>query len=208
MAQSGSPNTEAITPERDNSARRVQIERLSAELFSENGYHATTMRDIAARVGVQPASLYYHFDTKQSILLSIMHDAMLALHHGMDEALSSSDDPVEQMRAAVIQHVRYHTESPIEAIIADTELRALSGDQRREIQKSRDTYQGKFEQILRSGAGSGVFSVPDEKLAVYSILEMCSGVSAWYRPDGRLTGAKVAEVLAELVLQLTGSKRN
>jgi AcrR family transcriptional regulator len=194
-------------PAEDAEERRAQIERLSAELFSEKGYHATTMRDIATHVGVRTASLYYHFDTKQTILLSIMEATMASLHEGIDAALASSEDPIEQMREAVTQHVRYHAERPIEAIIGDTELRSLSGEDRSRMQQRRDAYQAKFEEIVRRGGAAGAFRVPDDKLAVYSVLNMCTGVAAWFRADGRLSVPEVAEVFAELVLQLLGVNR-
>ena len=42
-----------------------------AKLFATKGYKATTMRDIASEAGMLPGSLYYHFESKQDLLLEI-----------------------------------------------------------------------------------------------------------------------------------------
>ncbi len=51
---------------------REQILEVAAELFSENGFDATSTRAIAERVGIRQASLYYHFAGKDEILIELL----------------------------------------------------------------------------------------------------------------------------------------
>ncbi|MGV0584327.1 helix-turn-helix domain-containing protein [Mycobacteroides chelonae] len=62
------------SPIREGKTTRDEILDASAELFTTDGFAATTTRRIAEAVGVQQASLYYHFKTKDDIL-----DALLAM---------------------------------------------------------------------------------------------------------------------------------
>ncbi|MFD0854512.1 TetR/AcrR family transcriptional regulator, partial [Actinomadura adrarensis] len=41
-------------------------------VMTEKGYHGTSVRDIAVRAGLSPAALYYHFESKQDVLATIM----------------------------------------------------------------------------------------------------------------------------------------
>jgi AcrR family transcriptional regulator len=55
---------------------RTRIQRIALELFTENGYEATSLREIAERLGVTKAALYYHFKTKDEIIESLVADRM------------------------------------------------------------------------------------------------------------------------------------
>jgi AcrR family transcriptional regulator len=166
--------------------RLDEILRVSAELFRAKGYHASSVRDIAKRVQVQPASIYYYFESKQSILVAIMEDAICRLLAGAEEARGENEHPVEQLRGALRQHVLLHATRPVEAMITDTE------------------YQAVFEEIIAEGVARSVFNVSDQKLAVYSVLEMCTAVCFWFKPDGRLTAERVADEITTLALRVVG----
>src|SRR3712207_9310375 len=56
------------------------------DAFSENGYHGTTVRDIARRVGVTVPALYYHHENKESILLALLDTAVAHLSRACDAA--------------------------------------------------------------------------------------------------------------------------
>src|SRR3982751_1959248 len=58
---------------------RSRIQEVALELFTEHGYEATSLREIAERLGVTKAALYYHFKTKDDIVASFMEDRVAAL---------------------------------------------------------------------------------------------------------------------------------
>jgi AcrR family transcriptional regulator len=51
---------------------RTRIQRIALELFTEHGYEATSLREIAERLGFTKAALYYHFKTKDEIVDSLV----------------------------------------------------------------------------------------------------------------------------------------
>ena len=53
---------------------REQIRRLALELFAQRGYDGTSLREIADRLGITKAAVYYHFKTKEEILASLVND--------------------------------------------------------------------------------------------------------------------------------------
>ncbi|MFF4347680.1 TetR/AcrR family transcriptional regulator [Streptomyces sp. NPDC001530] len=62
---------------------RQRIQDVALELFSEQGYEKTSLREIAERLDVTKAALYYHFKTKEDILISLFQD----LSRPMDELI-------------------------------------------------------------------------------------------------------------------------
>ncbi len=66
-----------MAPRRGDTRERIQ--RTALELFTEQGYERTSLREIAERIGVTKAALYYHFSSKEEILGSLVSDASQSL---------------------------------------------------------------------------------------------------------------------------------
>ena len=58
---------------------REQIRAVALEMFAERGYAGTSLREIAERLGVTKAAVYYHFSTKEDILASLLEDFLAQL---------------------------------------------------------------------------------------------------------------------------------
>ena len=72
---------------------RERIQRVSLELFIEQGYEKTSLREIAERLGVTKAALYYHFKTKDDILSSYFEDFGNAVNELIDWAEGQPKGP-------------------------------------------------------------------------------------------------------------------
>lgn len=64
---------------RRGSDTRAQIHQVALGLFTEHGYDATSMRQIAEQLGISKAALYYHFDSKEAIIHSLFDERLAAL---------------------------------------------------------------------------------------------------------------------------------
>ena len=69
---------------------RERIQAVALELFTEHGYEKTSLREIAERLGVTKAALYYHFKSKDEIVTSLVDDRL----RRMDELIAwAADQP-------------------------------------------------------------------------------------------------------------------
>jgi AcrR family transcriptional regulator len=59
---------------RSRTDTRARIQQVAVELFTEHGYEGTSLREIAERLGVTKAALYYHFKSKEDIVASLVED--------------------------------------------------------------------------------------------------------------------------------------
>jgi AcrR family transcriptional regulator len=181
--------------------RREEIYAVAARLFYSAGFHATSMRNIAAQVSIQMPTLYYYFPSKEALLSSIMSSILTRLISGLERRLYGIDDPGKKLYEAVRFHVCFHCEFPEEATIVDTEMRALSAESRVKINNLRDEYEQIFKKILHEGRESGVFSISDVKIASYALLSMATGVIWWYRSSGRYTPEEIADIYASIAVR-------
>jgi AcrR family transcriptional regulator len=174
-------------------------------MFADLGYHATTLRALAARADMTLGTLYHYFPSKEDLLAELIDDAMVPLMDSLPLLEQRQDDDPADVLAWMVRTFLLGTFARLStAMISETELRALSGTKLQLAVAKRDTYQQAMERVVESGRARGEFHVTDTKLAVYAILAMCSGVPRWYRPEGRLTQDDVAEQFSDLALRLVG----
>ena len=184
---------------------RIAIQAAALDLFSRIGYPAASMREIARSVGIQPASLYNHYSSKEDILWAICREAMDELLHHVAEVLTDDAAPSEQLARFVSEHVRFHIDSRDAALVINRQLASLTPEHYAEITDMRDRYEHRLRGLLRRGVNEGVFRVPDTRLASYAILAMGLHVSVWYRPDGPLSPDDIIATQVRLALQLVGA---
>src|SRR5216684_1668811 len=95
----------SIRPIRQDN-RRVRLLDAAAKLFSERGFHGTSMRDIAKAVDMLSGSIYYHFDSKDEMLLAVYEEGMRRVAETVDAAVISANQPWDRLEAACAAHLR------------------------------------------------------------------------------------------------------
>ncbi len=190
-------------PSGARNARATEREIYSAavRLISERGYHGMSFRALASEVGLQMSSLYYHFPSKQDLMMAIMSRTMADLGGTVEAAIDGIDDPMERLAAAIRGHVLFHAHRRMEAFVTDSELRAIEPANRTAMVQKRDEYEGIFKRLLEEGIRAGAFRPHDVSLATYAVMAMCTGMAVWYRPEGRLSLEEIADAYASLFLE-------
>lgn len=177
-----------------------RILEAATALFYEKGYHGTTMREVAAAVGIKAGSLYNHYPGKEDLLFRIAHGTMEELLVGGREATAPARSPSERLRALVAWHVVYHAEKRFQARVADEQLHALGPERRELVVRIRDDYTGLFKEILEAGREEERWSVPSTSLITLAIGGMCTFVDTWYQDGGPSSAHEIAEMYADFVL--------
>jgi AcrR family transcriptional regulator len=176
------------------------IRRAGLRLIFEHGFEATSLRRLAAEVGLRPASLYNHIATKQDLLFGLVHAHMLALLAEMEEALAGAHTPEARLRAFLAHHLLYHMDKKREVYVANFELRALEPGNLRIVLGLRREYEARLIGILDEGVRAGVLAFADTHVAAYAMLAMLTGACTWYKPDGRLSKAEMVALHTDLLL--------
>lgn len=171
--------------------------------FGEQGFNGASMRDIARLAGTGLSNLYNYFPSKSRLLAEVLrraNDVQLArTRRAVDEAGATA---TERLRAGVEEYVSFVVDHQLAALVAISEVRYLGGEDRVQVVGVRDTTQGIFEQIVADGVATGEFRTPHPEDAARSITAMCSAISTWYRPEGRLSKGELAAQHARYALAL------
>ena len=191
----------AIVAETARSPRRAEMVRAAARLFSERGYHGTSMQHLADALGLQRGSLYAHIGSKQELLFDVVEE-------GADRFLERGSKAMEMQAMAAVRLRRLlvgHVETAIEHLDAATvflnEWRYLSEDLAAVVQAKRDRYENMVRKIIEDGIEAKEFR-PDVNVRFAARLVLSAGnwTYAWFRPGGELGATEIGERFAELLI--------
>ncbi|NUT33629.1 MAG: TetR/AcrR family transcriptional regulator [Hamadaea sp.] len=182
-------------------ARRLLI--AAVEAFAAKGYHATTTRDIASRVGMSPAGVYVHYRAKEELLYRI---CLIGHRHSLvvirAAAERGGDDPAEQLRAVIGDFAAWHARFHVPARVIAYELGALDPGHLTEIVGLRREIDQVVRATLERGVARGVFDVPDVAGTAMALESLTVDVARWYRASGSRTPEDVAKLYADLALRM------
>jgi TetR/AcrR family transcriptional regulator, cholesterol catabolism regulator len=124
----------------------------AARLFREQGYAATTVRDVAKAAGMLPGSLHYRYASKEDILAALMERAIDRLIAGVLAAVANESNPLERVRLAIREHVRILLSGDDSVYVLLYDWRSLSPEAERAIARHRTRYEQFCDQLLESAA--------------------------------------------------------
>ena len=175
-----------------------RVQDAALRLIARHGYAAVSMRQIAAEVGVQAGALYNYTPDKQSLLFDLMKSHMSDLLDAL-AVVDLQGDAMARLEGFTRFHIRFHLPRPDQVFVSYMELRNLSDDNFPTIEAMRRTYENALEDILRDGEAEGVFAVRDTRVTTMALIAMLTGLSNWYRTDGRLETTKIEAIYWDLV---------
>jgi len=179
--------------------RRDEILHAALQAFRHNGYHATTLDDIALQLGVRKTALYHYFPDKESILYECHRRSLAELDRLMEEA-RSLDSEAERLSFLIREHVRVMTDT-LEGSPLAFEVTALSDEHQLEVISARDRYERELRRTIDEGARIGEFRAVNSKVAVFATLGAINWIARWYRPEGTLHAEEIGAGFAD---QLVG----
>jgi AcrR family transcriptional regulator len=174
----------------------------AVDAFADNGFHATTTRDIAARANMSPAGVYVHFASKQDLLFQLCRRGHVLALEIVTTARDRARVPPAQLVAIVSAFACWHAEQFRTARIVQYEFPHLTPDHRDEILDLRKQIDAVVRQVLQAGVASGEFNVPDLGVTTLALQSLAIDVARWYEPGIRRTPQAIGTAYGDLALRL------
>lgn len=181
--------------------RRGEILEAAAQLFWEKGFEVTTTQDIGERVGLLKGSLYYYFDSKESLLLEIIEQIHLILTRSIEDVATLGGSALERVWAFVYQATVVNVVNHASCAVFVAEFRRLGEDDQKRMMTMRTYGDQVLQGFLAEGQADGsVCELVNPRLTSTAILSMCSTIHRWYRPGGAWTPEVIAGSYADLAV--------
>jgi TetR/AcrR family transcriptional regulator, cholesterol catabolism regulator len=183
----------------DVASRRNELTRQAARLFAAQGYHGTSMEELAGAMGVQKGSLYAHVRSKEDLLYELCREGAAAFHDALD-AVPEDAPATERIRLALRAHLRVVSEQLDVATVFVREWRYLEGARREEFVDARRRYEERIRGLFRDGVEQSELRTDlDLATAALLFLSAANWAYTWLQP-GRDTDA-LADRFYELLIE-------
>ncbi|AKS35891.1 helix-turn-helix domain-containing protein [Mycolicibacterium goodii] len=172
------------------------------DAFVEIGYHGTTMRGLAERSGLSVPGIYHHYRDKQDLLVRILDLTMTELHWRVDHARRHAPTSIEEVAAIVEALALFHTHRRKLAFIGASEMRSLTGANRRRIVDSRTLLQHILDDAIDRAVADGYLRTREPRTAGRAIATMCTSLPQWFRSDGPFSPQQIALSYVQFALAI------
>jgi len=179
MSASTPANSASRAPRQDN--RRQQLLDVAARLFRERGFHVTSMRDIAREVGMLSGSIYYHFPSKEEMLLAVYEEGLRHIAEQVDAAVAGQVTPWERLEAGCTAHLEALLELSDYTQVMIRVLPPEGGKVAERLLELRDQYEARFRDLIDA------LALPETADRRYLRLLLMGGLNwshVWYHPGG------------------------
>jgi len=167
---------------------------VAVAVFNERGYEATSMEDVAARLGVTKSAIYHHVPSKVELLRLALDRALDALYAVTDEPGATTGPAIDRLEHVVRGSIRVLAEElPFVTLLL--RLRGNSEVERRALERRRE-----FDRVVTGLVQAAVHEGdvrPDVGPAVISrlLFGTVNSLTEWYRPDGGLSPDALADTV-------------
>jgi AcrR family transcriptional regulator len=190
-----------MKPVRDN-GRRELILRTAAALFRQQGFERTSVRDIAEASAMTSGSLFYHFASKEDLLVAIMDEGVRDIMQSVRDGMAGETRLPDRLAAMVRCHLESLLGPKFDAMnVLLYEWRSLSPPARARVLMARDDYERLWVQPLAEAADLGLVDA-DTLLVRQTVLGALNWSAQWYRPQGRLDVHELARRMFALLFPL------
>ena len=187
------------------SSTQEKVLDAAVELFSSNGYNATSIRDIAARVGMTISNIYYYYGSKEGLLIAILERVSRRIVEGLSEIVKSDVGPLERFKLLLKAHFNLLVN------IGRKEANVLFLEEEN-VSRFRKPFQIELMNIYRKELellqSLGYAKQGNITILAFNIFGVINWHLRWYKPGGKMTLDEIADEMVDFVLHgMSGPSR-
>lgn len=178
---------------------RERMLEIAVDLFNERGYDATSVADLATRLGVSKSALYHHFDSREQLLDIALDRALRGLEGLLDEGGARTGTPSQRLRFVLRGAVLVLVDDlPFVTLLL--RVRGNSAVERRALDRRR-SFDHRVTDLVHEAQRAGeVRADIDGAVATRLLFGMVNSLTEWYRAGGPTDAATLADDLLRIAL--------
>ena len=179
-------------------AQRARVLSISTEIFSRQGFRATSMNEIAAAVGLSKPTLYHYFRSKEELLVRIYSEVLDESLEGARKTVDAAASPLDAIRELIATRVAYTCENQQILKVCFEEEHELPAELVDELLARRKVFEDLFAAAVEAheAAHPGSLRGVAPRVYVNACLGAVNWSYKWYRSSGPATPAELGAQIA------------
>lgn len=181
-------------------SKRGVIINIAAGLFKEKGYKASSMRELASRVGVEAASLYNHINSKDELLQEICYSVLKKFHQHIEQLESENLPSTVKVEKIIRFHVKEMIHNYEQVYVTDQNWRMMNEPGLTKYREQRRLYRRRFTAIVQKGIDANEIKQIDANSIVMIILNAIAAVDQWHRIIHKVEGEQLEDIIVTMLV--------
>ncbi|MCC7381614.1 MAG: TetR/AcrR family transcriptional regulator [Deltaproteobacteria bacterium] len=179
--------------------KRRRIIDAAVDVFADKGFFSARVSEIAEAAGVADGTIYLYFKSKDEILISLFREKMTEILHRFQEMMAATDDPEEQIRRYIAEHLALVAAQPKLMQVLTVELRQSAGFMKEQTPQAFGRYLALLASVVESGQRRGIFRKDASAILVgRAIFGAVDEISLAWVLGGSPEPLRAADIAAEL----------
>lgn len=181
--------------------KKELIIKEAATLFKRKGYSATSMRELAEKVGMEAASLYNHIRSKEEILEEICFRVagQYVSHIGQIEDRKTT--VIQKLKDLISLHVNMIILEPNEVSVANNDWKNLSDTKKDQYKQIRKGYEKRIAALMQEGIRCGELKPVNVSVALFTLLSSLRWIELWYKPEREVSPEQLKKDMMTILIE-------
>ncbi|SFR82661.1 TetR/AcrR family transcriptional regulator [Sphingomonas jatrophae] len=182
----------------DRVQKREAVLRAAVRMFNAQGFHATSLDDVAASLGVSKPTIYHYLGNKDQVLLECVTRGLEQLREAADATRAQPGNGLDRLR----RFLRRYAETMMEDFgrcVVRTPDEALSGESRARFRALKREIDGGMRKLIEEGIEDGSIAPVDVRMASFALAGALNWPGRWHRPDGPESAGDIAGQMVDIL---------
>lgn len=186
--------------QKDREEKRFAVMRAATQLFNERGFHATSLDDVAAKLGVTKPTIYHYLGNKDQVLLECVKFGLDQVLEAADRSRAASGNGLERLQAFLRRYAEINMDDFGRCVIR-TGDEALSTESAQTFRALKGEIDRAMRALVAEGIADGSIAPGDPKMIAFTLAGALNWPARWYDPKGPRTSSQIAAEMVQILTQ-------
>jgi AcrR family transcriptional regulator len=189
--------------EEQHRLRLGTIVDMASDLFNSQGYYVTSLSDVADKLKITKAALYYYVKNKEDLIYRCALRAFEQLKGALEVAQNEGGTGLQKIEI-LFREVLEQRRGPI---VVMSELASLMPNHKGEIARHQKELEDTIHRLVREGITDGTIADRDPRMLAHWILGTLNWAPKWYPTDGKTSAERLSPIFIEVIVNGLRSRK-
>ncbi len=193
-----SPFRTALERQAERTQKREAVLRAAVRMFNAQGFHATSLDDVAASLGVSKPTIYHYLGNKDQVLLECLMRGIEQLREAAEATATVPGTGLDRLRSFLRAYAEVMMDDFGRCVIrtGDETLAPESSVRFRALKREIDI---SMRALIEAAVADGSIAPIDVKLGAFAIAGALNWPARWHRPDGATSPHEIADKMVDFL---------
>jgi AcrR family transcriptional regulator len=178
--------------------KRSALLLAAVRMFNENGFHATSLEDVAASLGVTKPVIYHHLGNKDQVLFECVRLGLSELQKAAGQAAEEPGTGLDRLKSFLRRYAEIIMGDFGRCVIRTSD-EALSPEAQLKFRALKREIDQTLRSMISAAAADGSATVADVRVAAFAFAGALNWPARWHRPDGPVSASDMAGALVDVL---------